>query len=114
MKKRERIAVAIGAVLLAAGVVAGRERPALELVQERAAQAADDGIDLDRLRRGESAPPKNDPFKSFQVQKQVSATTEKQAAPALPFQYFGKLIDNGKREVFLLRGEEVALDALRE
>ena len=48
-----RLPIAVAAVLLAAGVVAGRERPALELLPERAAQApaqAPDGIDLERLR----------------------------------------------------------------
>lgn len=107
MKKRERIAVVIAAVLLAAGVVAGRERPTIELVQEHTAPAADDGIDLDKLRRGESAAPKSDPFKGFAAPKAAANEPAKPAAPALPFQYFGKLIENGKREVFLLRGEEL-------
>lgn len=113
MKKRQRIAIAIGAVVLVVGVVAGRERPALDLVQgnatERAARvAADDGIDLDKLRRGESAAPKNDPFKGFGSPKAAAqAGPAKPVAPPLPFQYFGKLIDNGKREVFVMRGEEL-------
>jgi hypothetical protein len=28
-------------------------------------------------------------------------------APALPFQYFGRLTENGKTEVFVMRGEEL-------
>ena len=50
-----RLTIAVAAVVLAAGVVAGRERPTLELFPERAAPApapAADGIDLERLRRG--------------------------------------------------------------
>jgi hypothetical protein len=33
MNKKKRIAVTVGALILVVGVVAGRERPALELVQ---------------------------------------------------------------------------------
>jgi hypothetical protein len=115
MRKR-RIAVTLAAVVLVAGVVAGRERPTLDLIQEsatentraRAAQA-DDGIDLDRLQRGESAAPKADPFaQKDPVPKETrQAVREKPVAPPLPFQYFGRITENGKTEVFLMRGEEL-------
>ncbi len=111
MRKR-RIAVTLAAVVLVAGVVAGRERPALELIQEstqtRVAQA-DDGIDLERLQRGESAAPKADPFarKDPAPQEAKQAVREKPAAPPLPFQYFGRITENGKTEVFLMRGDEL-------
>jgi hypothetical protein len=113
MKKRERIVVIAGAVLLVAGVVAGRERPALELIEARAPQApaaaaADDGIDLSRLEsRGTAAAPQTDPFKGFAVREAAAAAPARPAVPPLPFQYFGKLIENGKREVFVMRGDEL-------
>jgi hypothetical protein len=109
----KRVAIAVAAVVLVAGVVAGRERPALELFPERTAQpsapAADD-IDLQRLRRGESSTPQADPFakKDF-VERAAKASipSVKPMAPPLPFQYFGRLTENGKTEVFVLRGEEL-------
>jgi hypothetical protein len=114
---KKRAAVTTAALILVVGVVLGREKPALELVQERAPQAAaaaDDGIDLDRLRRGEASLPQNDPFsrKNFGGQKPVAAVAApnvpaKPTAPPLPFQYFGKLTENGKTEVFVMRGEEL-------
>ena len=113
MKKRERIVVIAGAVLLVAGVVAGRERPALELIETRVPQAAvtaaDDGIDLSRLdSRGTAALPQADPFKSFAVQHATAPSAPaKPAVPPLPFRYFGKLIENGKGEVFVMRGDEL-------
>lgn len=112
MKKRERIVVIAGAVLLVAGVVAGRERPTLELIEARAPQAvaaADDGIDLSRLERAAVARPQADPFKSFEVQRHAAApaAAAKPVAPPLPFKYFGKLSENGKDEVFLMRGDEL-------
>jgi hypothetical protein len=112
MKKRERMVVIAGAVLLVAGVVAGRERPALELIEARAPQgtaaAADDGIDLSRLEsRGTGALPQADPFKGFEPRPAAAAAPAKAAVPPLPFQYFGKLIENGKREVFVMRGDEL-------
>lgn len=114
MRKR-RIALAVAAVVLVAGVVAGRERPAIELLQERAPRAAavaGDDIDIDKLHRGESSLPQNDPFarRDFGGQKQPAAISNAPArpvAPPLPFQYFGRLTENGKTEVFVMRGEEL-------
>jgi hypothetical protein len=112
----KRAAGAVLALALVAGVVAGREKPALELLQERAPQAAaiDDGINLEKLRRGEASLPQNDPFarRNFGGQKQaaplaVPNVPAKPTAPALPFQYFGKLIENGKLEVFVMRGQDL-------
>lgn len=113
LKKRVGIAVAI--LVLAAGVVAGRERPAIELVQERApraaAAAADDGIDLDKLLRGQASLPQKDlfaPIKGMEGQGPVAnQAPSKPVAPALPFRYFGRLTENGKTEVFVMRGEEL-------
>lgn len=114
MMDKRRIAITVGAVVLVAGVVAGRERPTLELIEARpaAAQVADDGIDLQKLRRGEGALPHTDPFarKNFgehRPAQAAAAAPAKREAPALPFQYFGRLTENGKTDVFVMRGEEL-------
>jgi hypothetical protein len=107
---KKNAAIIAAAVTVAAGVVAGREKPAVEIIHERAAKpAADDGIDLDKLRRPEATTPQNDPFKGFQESKprQVAAVAEKPAAPPLPFRYFGRLTENGKTEVFVMQGDEL-------
>jgi hypothetical protein len=111
---KKRVAVTVGALILVVGVVAGRERPALELVQEKAPQAAaaaDDGIDLDKLRRGEASLPQNDPFAGMKsMEKQAAASAQapaKPVVPPLPFRYFGRLTEQGKTEIFVMRGEEL-------
>jgi hypothetical protein len=114
---KPRIAVIFGAVVLVVGVVAGRERPALELIEESAAERAmgrataqaDDGIDLERLQRGELGAPQKDPFarKEFAPVQARQVAQEKPTAPPLPFQYFGRITENGKTEVFVTRGDEV-------
>jgi hypothetical protein len=107
---KQRIAIAVAAVVLVTSVVAGRERPTLDLVEAAApAAAARDGIDLSKLRRGESTVPSNDPFKRMEGEKPAPAKTvvEKPVAPALPFQYFGRLTENGKTDVFVMHGEEL-------
>jgi hypothetical protein len=113
---QKRAAVMVGALILVVGVVAGRERPSLELIQAKAPQAAaaaDDGIDLERLRRGEARQPQNDPFslKSFAPQRvapaAVSTAPAKPVAPPLPFRYFGRLTEKGKTEVFVMSGDEL-------
>jgi hypothetical protein len=109
---KKNAAIIAAAVTVVAGVVAGRERPALEIVQERARPVADDGIDLGKLHRGEASLPQNDPFaRNFgQPEKPApakAAGVEKPAAPPLPFQYFGRLTENGKTEVYVMRGDEL-------
>lgn len=110
---KKRAGIAVAAVVLLAGVVLGRERPALELIQERAPQsvaAKDDGIDLARLQRGEASLPRVDPFASIKGAEKAAPAAQapaKPAAPPLPFQYFGRLTEKGKTEVFVLRGEEL-------
>jgi hypothetical protein len=118
MTKR-RIAIAVAAVVLVAGVVAGRERPALEIIESRAAvAAADDGIDLGKLRRGEASLPQNDVFalRNFDANPAPAAAgpaaPAKPAAPPLPFQYIGKWTQAGKTDVLVMRGDElVAIEA---
>jgi hypothetical protein len=110
---KENAAIIAAAVTVVAGVVAGRERPALEIIHERAKPVADDGIDLGKLRRGEASLPQNDPFaRTFgQPQKAApaakAAVVDKPVVPPLPFQYFGRLTENGKTEVYVMRGEEL-------
>lgn len=109
---KKNAAIIAAAITVAAGVVAGREKPAVEVIQERPRPAADADIDLGRLRRPESALPENDPFaRKFGQEKPVpaaaAAAPAKPAAPPLPFQYFGRLTENGKTEVFVMRGDEL-------
>jgi hypothetical protein len=108
---KQRIAITLGAVILVVGVVAGRERPSAELIQPRAATlaAADDGIDLDKLQRGAASLPDKDPFASIKGVEKKTPTQQEAApaAPPLPFQYFGRLTENGKTEVFVMRGQEL-------
>jgi hypothetical protein len=109
---QKNAAIIAAAVTVVAGVVAGRERPSMEIIQERAKPAADDGIDLDKLRRPEASLPQNDPF-SVRFQQKKSVETQKAAAPAapvvpaLPFRYFGRLVENGSTDVFVMRGDEL-------
>jgi nucleoid-associated protein YgaU len=109
---KRRIAIALGAIILVVGVVAGRERPTLELAQETSAARVEDGIDLDKLQRGEAQLPQTDPFsrKGFETERQKAAPAsppEKPTAPPLPFQYFGRLTENGKTDVYVMRGDEL-------
>ena len=112
---KKNAAIVAAAVTVVAGVVAGRERPSVELVLEKPrAVVADDGIDLAKLQRPQAAVPQNDPFarnfgqpKPAQVSSAPAPVVEKPVAPPLPFQYFGRLTEKGKTEVFVMRGEEL-------
>ena len=110
---KKNAAIVAAAVTVVAGVVAGRERPSTELILERAKPVQDDGIDLAKLRRPEAGVPQNDPFaRNFGQEKpaQLANGAEKPAAPAapaLPFRYFGRLTENGKTEVFVMRGDDL-------
>ncbi len=109
-----------GAVVLVgalASVVAGRERPTLELVappRPAPAAAALEGLDLDKLvaRSDEFAKPETavDPFAPRSFSPPAAAAepgkTAKPTAPPLPFRYLGKMIEDGKLNVFLARGDE--------
>jgi hypothetical protein len=102
------VGLAVTILSLLASVVAGRERPSLALAEPVAPQSR--GIDLSRLER--AAPgtaPAADPFapKSFAPQQaQQPVVQAKPEAPALPFRYLGKLIEDGKLSVFLANGAE--------
>jgi hypothetical protein len=111
---KKRSVITVTALALAAGLVAGRERPTLDLIQERAPSApvvqADD-IDLSRLQRGEATTPQTDLFarRDFAPQRkeQVRNIVEKPVAPPLPFKYFGRLTEKGKTDVYVMRGEDL-------
>jgi hypothetical protein len=108
---KKNAAIVAAAVTVAAGVVAGRERPAMDLVLEKPRAAADDGIDLAKLQPREATVPQSDPFaRNFAHEKPAQAAApvvEKPVAPPLPFRYFGRLTENGKTEVFVMRGEDL-------
>jgi hypothetical protein len=119
-----RAALVVVALAAVAGAVTGREKPSVELVEPKAARvqparveaAPLAEIDLDKLRRPEAAAPQNDPFARLSFapapapapqQKQAEAAPPAPTAPALPFKYFGKLTQNGKTEVYVMRGDEL-------
>ena len=101
-------AIIAAAITVVAGVVAGRERTAMELVLEKP-RVADDGIDLARLKRPEASLPQSDPFKGFAEAKpsRGADVAERPSAPALPFRYFGRLTEKGQTEVFVMQGDEL-------
>jgi hypothetical protein len=108
-----RALFAVLALALLASVVTGREKPALEVLAHEAVPAqaaASDGIDLAKLERPALQAPHADPFarRSFAVPTQVaSVEAAKPAAPPLPFRYMGRLTENGKTEVYVLRGDDI-------
>ncbi|HEX4928035.1 MAG TPA: hypothetical protein VFV74_08560 [Burkholderiales bacterium] len=98
-----------------ASVVAGRERPTLELPPPRPQPrtAVIEGLDLERLAVRAEAPAaeakKVDPFASRSAAEPVPGVPTpptKPTAPPLPFRYLGKMIEDGKLNVFLARGDE--------
>ena len=117
-----RILAGVAVVGALASVVAGRERPTLELAQPRgkagnaapAASAAD--LELEKLAARsagaeKAVDPSVDPFapRSFAPPAAPGAAPAKPGkpvAPPLPFRYLGKMIEDGKLNVFLARGEE--------
>jgi hypothetical protein len=111
----KRAIFAVLVLALIAGVVAGREKPATQVSERTSARTEAphvvDDIDLTRLERPAAQPPQADPFarRSFAppARQQASAGPAKPVAPPLPFRYMGKLTQNGKTEVFVLRGEDI-------
>ena len=114
--KRPAIAIAL-ALVTAASLVIGSEKPALEVVESRPARTENAApgleIDLAKLRRGEADAPQNNPFapRNFapapRAQASTAATSAPKAAPPLPFTYVGWVSQDGKTEVYVLRGEEL-------
>jgi len=120
-RRTARVAGAAALVLAAAAsMVAGREKPAPEVVQVttrpiRPAAAASPDIDLTKLERAALAAPGNDPFapKSFAPPPppapvaRASAPPQPPSAPPLPFVYAGKVTQDGKTEVYVTRGDNL-------
>lgn len=111
----KRALLAVLALLAVAGIVAGREKPAVESMKRDpvppAVAAIQDDIDLSKLERPAAQAPHNDPFAraSFAPPAPQVAAAEppKPVAPPLPFRYMGRLTENGKTEVFVMRGEDI-------
>jgi hypothetical protein len=103
-----RLAFGVLTLALLAGVVVGREKPTEVFFQERKSESRD--FDLSRLERPQAEAPSNDPFakRSFGAPAgaQAAAAPAKPEAPELPFRYMGKVIEDGKLEILLLRGDE--------
>jgi hypothetical protein len=116
-KEIVRVAAPIAVLALIASVVAGRERPAEAVVEPATRipariETREQDLDLTGLMRpadGSAEKPAVDPFarRSF-APKAEAAPQAPQAptAPPLPFRYVGKMIEDGRLEVFLARGEE--------
>ena len=112
-----RATLVVIALVLVAGVVTGREKPSSSFAEpvnrvESKAEVETD-IDLSKLERSAAAAvPQNDPFarRSFAPpapQAAAGAEPPKPVAPPLPFRYMGRLTQNGKTEVFVLRGDDI-------
>ena len=106
----------IAVVSALASVVAGRERPAFAPASEPKVdtrlQVRDD-IDLAKLEarvdegaKVDAFAPRNFGSAAAPQTNGPSAGPSARQAPALPFRYIGKMIDNGKLAVFLQKGDE--------
>ena len=113
---KQRLAIIAAAVILVAGVVAGREQPVLELIETRTAAQTDGGIDLEKLERRERGAAADRSVRASGAARAARrraqpARAEKPSAPPLPFKYFGKLTENGKTEVYVMRGDDLTVAA---
>ncbi len=107
--------IALAAAGLVASVVAGREKPAAEIVEPATRidtrLRGGEALDLSKLERpADAGAPKADLFatQGFSSEKEqaVRGKADKAGPPPLPFAYLGKLIEDGKLAVFLSRGGE--------
>lgn len=89
-----------GLALVAAGLVTGREKPAIQLIRETVQAAAEQCEPAPFVAVSLAPPPK--PQARPQARPQA-----KPSAPPLPFRYMGSVIADGKLEVFVLRGDEL-------
>lgn len=108
----KRALVVVVTLAAVAGVVTGRERPALEVIEERSAPRIerDAPIDLSKLARGAAGLPQSDPFapRDFgPAPARAAAAAPRPEVPPLPFAYVGKVIEDGKQEVYVMRGDEL-------
>src|SRR3954452_21274579 len=114
-----RAALPVIALALIASVVLGRERrsdvaadPAARIDTRIAPrEPSTDDIDVARIERSHQPveASKVDPFRqhNFAPAAQASAAAPgPRTAPALPFRYVGKMIEDGKLSVFVMRGDD--------
>ena len=113
VKKALASVAVVGAL---ASVVTGRENPApavvepVKRVDTRLQVNAD--IDLSRLEERMDQGAKVDAFapRNFSPivppEAQAKAPEQRAEAPALPFRYLGKLVEDGKTSIFLANGDE--------
>jgi hypothetical protein len=112
-----RATALVVALVLAASVVTGRERPsdapprpAERLAAQIRAEAPGEELGLERLERTHGAGAQADPFapRSFASAAgeapAAAAAPARPSAPPLPFTYLGKVIEDGRLSVFLSRG----------
>jgi len=117
-KQLARRPVLIAAALaVAAGVVAGREKPAVLEIESRTSPSektttiAD--IDLGKLKRAEASGAQSDPFapRSFEPPQEAAPAPapvkRRPQVPPLPFAYAGKVTQDGRTEIFVKRGNEL-------
>ena len=110
----KKVLAGITAVGALASVVAGREQPSFAPAAEPKVETrlqSNDEIDLAKLQSRVDEGAKLDAFapRNFSPVEQPQAATAaaaKREAPALPFKYIGKVVDNGKLSVFLQNGAE--------
>ena len=108
----KKVLAGIAVVSALASVVAGREQPSFAPAHEPRVdtklQTRED-IDLAKLEARVDEGAKVDAFapKNFSpVVPPQAGPTGKRAAPALPFRYIGKMVDNGRLAVFLQNGAD--------
>ncbi|HEY3077860.1 MAG TPA: hypothetical protein VGJ74_22020 [Burkholderiales bacterium] len=108
----KQVLAGIAVVSALASVVAGREQPSFAPAStpkvDTRLQTRED-IDLAKLEARVDEGAKIDAFapKNFSpVVPPQAGPTGKREAPALPFRYIGKMVDNGKLAVFLQNGAD--------
>src|SRR3989442_2760231 len=108
----KKVLAGIAFVSALASVVAGREQPSFAPAHEPRVdtklQTRED-IDLAKLEARVDEGAKVDAFapKNFSpVVPPQAGPTGKREAPALPFRYIGKMVDNGRLAVFLQNGAD--------
>jgi hypothetical protein len=108
-----RWALPVLGLALIASVVAGRERradlpsePAARIDTRVAPRDAAEDIDVARIERGREPVEhsKVDPFRQPGAAPGAPAKTA--GAPALPFRYLGKMIEDGELSIFVARGDD--------
>ena len=115
----KRAAITVAAVSWSPAWSPAASGPPWKSIQPRAPQAAvaaDDGIDLDKLRRRELPAPQERPVRAHGIPSSAATGSgvnapAQPAAPPLPFQYVGKWSRGDKTEVLVISGEElIAID----